>query len=135
MSGQLLDLERQVLEKLLAGNHSVIKNLRPQLAGIEVIKREFTGSGFITSFRVDSSLVPGVLLGKDFKFGDVVADIENLEHGAGFVLYISNGAIDALEGYSFEEPWPERISEFKLSYAKGDTRDFAGIDEPSKRKE
>ena len=135
MSEQLIELERKVLEKLLVGDHPVIRNLRTQLSEIQVVKRDFTGSGFITSFRVDSSLIAPSLQGKDFKFGDVVADIENLEHGAGFVLYVANGAIDALEGYSFEEKWPERISQFKLSYVKGDTRDFAGIDEPIKGKE
>jgi hypothetical protein len=135
MSDQPNELERQVLEKLLAGNHPVIQNLRRQLSGIQVVKRELTGTGFITSFHVQTSLITPSLQAICFKFGDVIADVENLEHGAGFLLYISDGAIDALEGYSFEEEWPERISQFRLSYVKGDKRDLSGISEPNKGKE
>jgi hypothetical protein len=122
MPRQILELEQQVLEKLLAGDHPILVDLRRQLSHLQVAQRELTGSGFVTSFSIDASVVTSALLHKDFKFGDVTADIEGLEHGAGFLLYVRNGAIDALEGYSFEEPWPESVGQFRLSYMSGVSR-------------
>ncbi len=124
MSRRILELERQVLEKLLAGDDPILVDLRRQLSRLRVTKRELTGSGFVTSFTIDTSAIARTLLHRDFKFGDVIADIEGLKYGAGFLLYVRNGAIDALEGYSFEEPWPESLGKFKLSYAGGAHRNL-----------
>jgi len=123
---QLTTLEREVLYKLLAGNQPIIRDLRLQLTTIEVDRREFTGVGFFSYFRVDDSLITHQLLGKSFHFGDVVADIEGLKHGAGFVLFVKDGAIDNLEGYSYDEKWPDDIRKFKLRYLKEGRRDFSG---------
>jgi hypothetical protein len=46
--------------------------------------------------------------------GDIGADIPGLAHGAGFVLFVRGGVISMLEGFSYDEKWPESISEFKL---------------------
>jgi hypothetical protein len=37
-------------------------------------------------------------------------------HGAGFLLYVDGGLLSMLEGYSYEEPWPDEIREFSVSY-------------------
>jgi len=134
MSSKLLDIERQVLEKLLTGNHPFLQGLRVQLRGIEVVKRKFTGTGFFTFFRVDPFLVVPGLAGMDFEFGNVVAEMENLERGAGFFLYIVKGAIRALEGNAFDGKWPGHIGRFKLFHINGDVRDLARAYESRKRK-
>ncbi len=54
---------------------------------------------------------------KRVRFGDVLADVEGLQHGAGFVLFVDDGLIVMLEGYSTaNEPWPTEIHNFALRY-------------------
>ena len=45
---------------------------------------------------------------------DVTVEIEGLRHGAGFVLFLGDGLLDMLEGYSYGEPWPSRVGRFSL---------------------
>jgi hypothetical protein len=72
--------------------------------------------GFFTDFR-HSSEVMRLHAPRDARFGDVLADIEGLEHGAGFVLFIDDGLITMLEGYSTaNEPWPEHPTGWTLRY-------------------
>ena len=51
-----------------------------------------------------------------FCLDDVLADVEGLNHGAGFVLYVRNGVMDLLEGYCYDEPWPPVVGAFALNY-------------------
>ncbi len=61
--------------------------------------------------------------GHSVKFGDVIAEIPGLSGGAGFLLYIENGILDVLEGYSYDEPWPTSTEGFTLRFLKGEERD------------
>jgi hypothetical protein len=108
-------LERAVIEMLLSGDHPVLVALREQARSCRATTRERTGAGFYCHFQVPREAALS-LTKRDFRIGDVVADIQGLEHGAGFVLFIRNGCLDLLEGYSFDEPWPARTAEFKLSF-------------------
>jgi hypothetical protein len=62
--------------------------------------------------------------GVSIKFGDVIAEVNGLRNGAGFLLYVTDGVLDVLEGYSYGEQWPSTINNFKLGYTKGKERDF-----------
>ena len=110
---KLIPIERAVLEMLLAGDHPALAVLREQLATAQVSKRDFSGVGFWLEFKVDAlaSRVSG-----DFEIGDVQADIDELEHGVGFALFVRDGFIKALEGYTYDEPWPPTVREFSLRY-------------------
>jgi hypothetical protein len=50
----------------------------------------------------------------DMHIGDVGAEFPALKHGAGFVLFVRGGVITMLEGYTYDEAWPERTDEFRL---------------------
>jgi len=56
--------------------------------------------------------------------GDVHAEIAGLEHDAGFLLIVTNGAIDVLECFSVDDAFPEQ-PELKRAYyvrpVSGDT--------------
>ena len=110
------ELERAVLSKLLDGGHPVLAQLRSQLRGCRVTRREFSGVGFFTTLEVNKD-APRVG-DKTIRIGDVVADIEGLAHGAGFVLFIDHGKITMLEGFTYDEPWPDTIRSFTLSYTR-----------------
>ncbi|HUF60189.1 MAG TPA: hypothetical protein VMR89_12055 [Actinomycetota bacterium] len=125
---ELDELERAVLEKLVAGDAPDLVKLQRQVAVCHVANREQTGHGFFTSFEVDPSEAEPIESGSA-RFGDVQAEIEGLEHGAGFLLFIANGSLDRLEGYSYEEPRPDVIGSFSLSYVK-EPRDLARLLQP-----
>jgi len=109
----LTTLEKAVLEKLLERRGEPFDTLRRQVSCASVSKREFSGVGFFTEFALPASAqvardVP------DMTIGDVGAEIPTLEHGAGFVLFIRGGVVTMLEGYTYDESWPENTDEFKL---------------------
>jgi hypothetical protein len=111
----LLPIERAVLEKLLFGPGAVLSILREQIDQISVSEREFTGVGFFAKFAEPID----VLRIDDFrstKIGDVYAEISSLKHGAGFLLYIENGILHMLEGFTYDEPWPAGPYTFELTY-------------------
>lgn len=112
----LTDFEEAVLEKLLAGDIAVLAGLRAQAARARLASRENTGVGFHCSLEVPPD-VP-LVAPADFELGDVDATIEGLEHGAGFLLFVRGGRMTMLEGYSYEEPWPQEIRNVTLSYRR-----------------
>ena len=115
----LTQLEQAVLKKLLAGENPTLAALRAQAEGARLKSRENTGAGFFCYFDVPSEAKP---VGEgSFHLGDVDAVIPPLAHGAGFVLFITSGKLDRLEGYSYDEPWPADIQKFELRY-QGDHR-------------
>lgn len=121
----LNELESLVLERLLDGDDPVLRVLRQQLENCPVFERELTGAGFFLRFRFDNDVqrvTPG-----DFHFGDVSAEIEGLRYGAGFVLFVKQGLLDSLEGYSYEEPWPAKIARLHVQYTSDENRDLETV--------
>jgi hypothetical protein len=110
----LTALENAVLEKVLTGDHPFLTCLRAQIGALRVEARELTGVGFFTEFAHAHGIAP---CGENLQFGDVEAEIPNLQHGAGFLLYVRAGLITMLEGYTYDEDWPSRIDTFSLRYS------------------
>jgi hypothetical protein len=115
---QLNSLESAVLNKLLEGNHPALATLRDQLRVAMVRSRRLTGAGFFTEIELPPETTPARISPGSFQFGDVEASIPGLQHGAGFLVYIRNGMLQMLEGYSYEEPWPQRTDIFELRYSE-----------------
>jgi hypothetical protein len=67
------------------------------------------------------------IAGLDAKFGDVVAALPGLTNGAGFLLYLKDGLLDMLEGYSFDEAWPVSTDVFELKYNNDRLRDWGDL--------
>lgn len=107
-------LEVEVLNKLLDGtdkNYLILKN---QVKNIVSISRELTGSGVFTRFEVSLGVEKTEV--QNFSFGDVLAEIDGLKYGAGFLLYVENGVMTCLESYTYEECWPLVVDKFVLRY-------------------
>jgi len=116
----LTQLENEVLKMLLEGDDDVLINLKAQLDLVSVEDREMSGAGFFTNFLVPQSCKTKIInASSEFKIGDVHAEIEGLDFGAGFLLYVEDGAIKMLEAYSYDEPWPVETDSFKLTYING----------------
>lgn len=95
----MLDLEpieRRVMQMLLAGEHPALETLREQFDSSGVSDREYTGVGFFTSFTVRDDL-PRLQPPRRIVIGDVGADLEGLTYGCGFILFIDDGILGALE--------------------------------------
>lgn len=121
----LNDLERAVLEKLLTGEHPILVTLRAQMESGRLAGRQQTGVGFHCSFEIPPE-APTVS-SRDFEVDDVIGELQGLAHGAGFVLFVRNGRIDTLEGFSYDEPWPKEMRNFSLTYQR-DPRELS-VDE------
>lgn len=111
----LSPLEREVIATILAPDHSVMNALRRQFEHCHMTAREMTGVGFFTTLAIANHVPPAPVKPGRMHLGDVTATIEGLEHGAGFVLFVQDGVLDFLEGYSFDEPWPDAIVSYEVT--------------------
>jgi hypothetical protein len=115
----LIPLEQAVMRMLLDGDDPVLRALSEQFSLASVKSRRLTGAGFYLDFQIpDSSHRLG---NRNMTFDDVMAEIEGLQHGAGFVLFVRDGVIETLEGYSYDELWPTNVQHFELSYIRWET--------------
>jgi len=120
---ELLPLERAAIETLVSREKPGYSELRRQLDSCRVTSREMTGVGFFTGLEVDPSAPPapksvGNPLGHGHRFpDDAYADVDGLEHGAGFVLWLAEGRLEALEGFSYDGPWPDEVKTFAVRMA------------------
>jgi hypothetical protein len=112
---KLSDFERAVLEAGTSGHDPIFAALRDQLEGLRAVSREFTGHGFFTELAVrpGAQPVPGA---QDLAIGDLTADLEGLSHGGGFVLFVKQGLLATLEGFAYDEPWPDQPRILRLAY-------------------
>ena len=117
----LTTLEEQVLEMLLRGQDEVLDVLRQQVKDAQVSSREITGVGFFTNFEVPAE-APRVKARPKFELGDVNGMADNVKYGLGFLLFVNDGALSMLEGYTYDEPWPDEIRGLVLTYSTGQAR-------------
>jgi hypothetical protein len=75
--------------------------LEAQFASAIVVSRDNTGAGFYTNFTVthDSSMA---VRGERLRNGPS-GTIEGLKYGMGFILWLTDGFANCLEGYSYDE--------------------------------
>lgn len=114
-----------VMTSLLRGEHPHLKTLREQYdrADLEV---DLTGAGFVVGFELPDD-VRAIPIDERFHLGDVEATMNELDHGMGFVLFVEDGQISELEGYTYEEPLPEMVTGLTLRYTGESDRDEARL--------
>ena len=122
----LTSLQNQVLEMLLNGDDDVLGILREQAKHGSVTSNKETGVGFYTEFVVPSE-IQRAAGHHTFRLADVNGTAANINHGFGFVLFINDGALAGLEGYTYDEPWPNEIRDLKLTYSEGSSRDMDSL--------
>jgi hypothetical protein len=122
----LTSLQKQVLEMLLNGDDEVLAILREQAKHGSVTSNKETGVGFYAEFVVPSEKqrTPGC---QTFRLTDVHGTAAGVNHGLGFVLFVNDGALAGLEGYTYDEPWPNEIRELKLTYWEGSSRNMDSL--------
>ncbi len=106
-------LEQAVIDMLLESQGEPLDTIRQQLAHATIAERRFTGVGFFTDFVIPPDAPVRRDLA-DMTLGDIAVEFPNLQHGAGFVLFIRGGVVVMLEGYTYDESWPANTEEFTL---------------------
>jgi hypothetical protein len=120
------ELENQVLQMLLLGEEPVLELLRQQAEMGKVSSREMTGVGFFSNYEIppEAPRIPGL---PNLELGDVFGSAENVAHGFGFILFVRNGTLSWLEGFTYDEPWPDELRGTVLRYSTGENRDLLGL--------
>lgn len=114
------ELEKKVMEMLLAGDDPVLEALRNQYSNSTVESRNFTGAGFYSHFKVKKG-IPPVADEKNYYIGDIGVSLNGINDPIGVLLFVTNGYLSTLEGYTIGiEVWPEYINvELKYLYPNG----------------
>ena len=113
------------MDLLLAGDHEVLEELRNQYKYSNVLSRKYTGVGFFLNLSIPTS---NKKINEIYKVKDriIISDLGGIgglpKVEAGFILWIDDGYIDCLEGYTYgDDKWPEAVKHFKFYYfGKGD---------------
>ncbi|MCI0184656.1 hypothetical protein [Sulfoacidibacillus ferrooxidans] len=115
------------MNKLLDGDDETLAKLRKQFGASAVRSRDLTGAGFYTHFELNDESLR--LVGRpSFHFGDVIANKGDGDDLLGFVLFVKDGFLDYLEGYTFGiEQWPEDLANYHLTYSNGENRDIVKL--------
>lgn len=77
--------------------------------------REATGVGFFTTLVIGDGAEPAPVKPGQMDLGDVTAVIDGVEHGVGFVLFVNDGVLDVLEGFSYDEPWTDLSASYHVT--------------------
>ena len=110
----LAPIEQQALALLLDRDDEGFQVLRQQAEVASVVSREFSGVGFFTELSVPPD-APHLPDGTSIDpITGVGADIAGLQHGAGFVLFLAEGRLEMLEGFTYDEPWPDSYESFSV---------------------
>jgi hypothetical protein len=110
---QATELERAIIGEFLRDPelHPLKSDLNFEKA--KVIERHFTGVGILTEFEPSEELklfVDGVAL----RWGKVGARLNTSKVETGYVVYVDNGYLTTIEGYTYGDDWPECIGSFEL---------------------
>lgn len=127
----LTHLEKDVLRLLLDGDSVVLTALRTQLESAIIGKRTHSGVGFFVDFEVDPKNLSHELSEKSFQLTDVIAEVADLKHGMGFVLFIKDGFLSMLEGHTYDgEELPSNLTcNYQCKYLNGEARDLEKVRE------
>lgn len=124
---KLTTLECDVLKWLLAGDDPVLVVLSEQLTLSSIVSREITGCGFYLHFAVPNEVTElhkQLNVKPNFSFGDVEVIVSQTHQRLGFLLWIRDGKLAFLEGYTYGDQWPTDVQNVELLYLNDNGRDW-----------
>jgi hypothetical protein len=102
------EFESMIIRDIIEQYPEYKQKLQAQLASSTMQKRTFYMFGFSTEYAVSAtehSLGEGVNL----NLSSYPWNVNGLEYGSDYILWIKNGLIHSFEGFSYQELWPEEI--------------------------
>lgn len=109
----LTELELSVLERMLADNEVAPRNRELHAGAVTVTDREFTGVGFLTELQQS----PALKLfndGVSMRWGKVGARLNAAKIETSYLVYVDDGYVTAIEGYTYGDEWPAEVDEVEL---------------------
>lgn len=113
MNESYLKLARAVIRKILPQTGIDYPTFKYQYENAEVVETKMYRRGFDIRFRMKKG-IPAVGAEGQRTYGTVSAQIPELAYGMGFILWVKDGMIQSLEGYSYEEDLPEIVEKYTL---------------------
>jgi len=83
------------------------------LEKINVVARDFTGVGFLTHLEPseETKLFED---GINLRWGQVGARLNTPRVETAYVVYVDDGYVKTIEGYTYGDDWPDPIDSFEL---------------------
>lgn len=102
------EFEKIIITDIIEQYPEYKQNLLSQLERITVQKRKFSTYGFSIHYAVTTGK-DTLKDGKNLQLGKHQWNINGLQNGSDYILWVKNGLISCLEGFSYNEPWPDEI--------------------------
>ena len=96
---QIVELVGQLVPALLGGQKPLHTVLREQYSQATIREVEMTGVGFFVEF--DTPTEVALTMPRDIVGGHAEIVLEGVPNGAGSVLWVSEGRLSTLEGFSY----------------------------------
>jgi len=110
---KITELEKIVIERMLVDRTLKPLKLAVDFDRVSIRDREFTGAGFLTEFERSEELK----LFDDktsLRWGKVGARLNASEIETGYLIYVDDGFLTTIEGYTYGEEWPHQIEQIDL---------------------
>jgi hypothetical protein len=107
------ELEQAILKSMLADGQLHPARMSVNFDIVTVKDREFTGVGFLTELTPSDELRlfgPGV----NFRWGRVGARLNAASIETGYIVYVDDGYVTTVEGYTYGDQWPSSVEQFEL---------------------
>jgi hypothetical protein len=101
----LVRLVDKLVPLFVDGEHPALSALREQYRGASIRQLEVSRAGFLADFEVPEDTA--VASPPDFAGGHARIRLKGAQRDAGCVLFVRAGRLSALEGFTYEEEWPE----------------------------
>lgn len=107
------ELEKLVIRSMLSDRE--IEPLRSSVNfdAVLIADRDLTGAGFLTEFQRSDELK---LFGADvsLRWGKIGARLNASKVETGYVVYVDDGYVTSVEGYTYGDRWPDEIEQIEL---------------------
>jgi len=113
------EIGEKVAEMLLAGETDELRRLRNQYEAADTTVERST-TGFFVHFDVPDTIEPIETEERTILRG-VYATLDSLQHGMDFMLFVDDGKLSMLEGYTHQEELPadmETLHGVQLEYSE-----------------
>jgi len=102
---RLTEIDRALLDALLAGEHAVLKQLRAQEQVVTVQERHWSPVGCTAELHVPRTAPPIRLA--SINLDDVGFRLRGAENPGHAILFVNDGFISAIEYYNWTDEWPK----------------------------
>ena len=110
---KITEIEKTVIQKMLADRE--LKPIRSTVNfdAVKVSDRHFTGHGFMSDF--EPSMEVKLFDNKvSLRWGKVGARLNASKLDTGYLIYIDNGYLVTVEGYTYGDRWPDQIDQIEF---------------------